>query len=107
MAKAHVLVGDTLAAELSKDEDGYHFQYLQSYLDNPAEGLVSLSFPLQAEPFHSKVLFPFFDGLIPEGWLLNITTKNWKLDPTDRFSILLKACSDCIGNVSIREVTNE
>jgi len=46
-------------------------------------------------------LFPFFDGLIPEGWLLDIAEKNWKLDMRDRMSILLVTCRDCIGAVSI------
>ena len=48
-------------------------------------------------------MFPFFDGLIPEGWLLKIVTDNWKIESRDRFAILLVACKDGIGNVSIRE----
>ena len=43
------------------------------------------------------------DGLIPEGWLLDIVSRNWKIDPKDRFALLLVACKDPIGNVSIRE----
>lgn len=49
-------------------------------------------------------LFPFFDGLTPEGWLLNVVTHNWKLDRKDRFGLLLVACRDTIGNVTVREV---
>ena len=49
-------------------------------------------------------MFPFFDGLIPEGWLLDIAQKNWKLNPRDRMEILLKTCHDCIGAVSIEEI---
>ena len=52
---------------------------------------------------YSKTLFPFFDGLIPEGWLLGAVSRNWKIDITDRFGLLLVACKDGIGNVSIRE----
>ena len=48
-------------------------------------------------------VFSFFDGLIPEGWLLKIVTDNWKIDSHDRFGVLLVACKDGIGNVSIRE----
>jgi serine/threonine-protein kinase HipA len=47
-------------------------------------------------------LFPFFDGLIPEGWLLDIVTHNWKISPSDRFGVLLVACKDAVGNVSVR-----
>jgi len=62
---------------------------------------VSLTLPLQEEPYHSDVLFPFFDGLIPEGWILDIVEKNWKINEKDRMGILLVACKDCIGAVSI------
>jgi serine/threonine-protein kinase HipA len=57
--------------------------------------------------YTSNVLFPFFDGLIPEGWLLDIAQKNWKLNPRDRMGLLLLCCKDCIGSVSIEEVKEE
>jgi serine/threonine-protein kinase HipA len=46
-------------------------------------------------------MFSFFDGLIPEGWLLRIAEKNWKLNERDRMGLLLACCKDCIGAVSI------
>ena len=58
---------------------------------------------LTAEEYRSAVLFPFFDGLIPEGWLLDVASRNWKLDRNDRFSLLLLCCNGCIGDVSVRE----
>lgn len=64
---------------------------------------MSLTLPLSQEEYTSKTLFPFFDGLIPEGWLLGAVSRNWKIDITDRFGLLLVACKDGIGNVSIRE----
>ena len=56
---------------------------------------------LTDKPYQDKVLFPFFDGLIPEGWLLNIAEKSWKINQRDRMSLLLACCRDCIGAVSI------
>jgi serine/threonine-protein kinase HipA len=56
---------------------------------------------LQDTPYHSTVLFSFFDGLIPEGWLLDVVSRNWKIDKEDRFGLLLVACRDCIGDVKI------
>ena len=47
------------------------------------------------------MLHPFFDGLIPEGWLLDIAQKNWKIDSRDRMALLPACCRDCIGAVSI------
>jgi serine/threonine-protein kinase HipA len=46
-------------------------------------------------------MFPFFDGLIPEGWLLDIATRNWKLNPNDRMGLLMTCCKDCIGAVGV------
>ncbi|MBP5751348.1 MAG: HipA N-terminal domain-containing protein [Treponema sp.] len=65
---------------------------------------VSLTLPLREEVYVSNTLFPFFDGLIPEGWLLDVVERNWKLDGRDRFGLMLVACRDCIGDVRI-EVT--
>ena len=54
--------------------------------------------------YTSKTLFPFFDGLIPEGWMLQVVSRNWKINIQDRFGLLIVSCKDCIGNVSIKEV---
>ena len=59
--------------------------------------------PLEKKEYHSKTLFPFFDGLIPEGWLLDLAVKNWKLSVNDRFGLLLATCRDCIGDVWIEQ----
>jgi serine/threonine-protein kinase HipA len=52
-------------------------------------------------------MFPFFDGLIPEGWLLDIAEKNWKIDSRDRMGLLLACCKDCIGAVSVLDITRK
>jgi serine/threonine-protein kinase HipA len=94
-----------LAGMLIEDEDGYSFAYDQEYLQSGSKP-VSLTLPLQSEPFQSKTMIPFFDGLIPEGWLLDIAQKNWKLNERDRMGLLLVCCRDCIGAVSIEPATN-
>lgn len=98
---------NVLAGLLSQDENGYHFQYTPEYLQTKNVKPVSLTLPLQERPITSKVLFPFFDGLIPEGWLLDIAEKNWKLNPGDRMGLLLACCKDCIGAVSVHPITDE
>ena len=92
---------DKWAGTLIEDEDGYHFQYQADYLETNEPEPVSLTLPLKQETYHSKVLFPFFDGLIPEGWLLEIAEKSWKINPRDRMGILLVTCKDTIGAVSV------
>lgn len=90
-----------MAGLLSENEEGYFFVYESQYLENSNSKPVSLTLPLQKAAFQSKILFPFFDGLIPEGWLLNIAIDNWKINPRDRFGLLLSMCRDCIGCISI------
>ncbi len=107
MRKAEIKIQDTTAGILTQDENGYRFIYTKVYLksDNPIP--ISLTMPLQEAPFTSKVLFTFFDGLIPEGWLLDIAEKNWKLNPRDRMGLLLACCKDCIGAVSVHAIKEE
>jgi len=103
MRRAKVFIHNELAGLLIENEEGYLFQYEKEYLNNPKAKSVSLTLPVREEPFSSKTMFPFFDGLIPEGWLLEIAEKNWKLDARDRMGLLLACCRDCIGAVSIEE----
>ncbi len=101
--KAYVYVRNTFAGILSETDSGYKFAYDEDYLKSENASPVSLTLPLQDEPYNSGTLFSFFDGLIPEGWLLGVVSRNWKIDMKDRFGLLLVACKDGIGNVSIME----
>lgn len=107
MRKAIIKIDTQMAGWLTQDDDGYHFEYIKAYLNQTDAKPVSLTLPLREAIYTSKVLFPFFDGLIPEGWLLAIAEKNWKLNPRDRMGLLLACCKDCIGAVSVEEVTEE
>ncbi|WP_310589043.1 HipA N-terminal domain-containing protein [Dyadobacter crusticola] len=93
MAKqANVYYKDKFAGVLIENDEGYTFQYNESYLRLSDAMPVSLTLPLQSGAFESRVLFPFFDGLIPEGWLLNVAQNYWKLKGNDRFELLLALC---------------
>ena len=104
MRKVEVHLHGRLAGILEERDSCYAFFYLSDYLVHPEAMAVSLLFPLQAEPFVDKRLFPFFDGLIPEGWLLDIAEHTWKLDPRDRMGLLIACCRDCIGAVSMMPI---
>ncbi len=100
---AYVYVRNNFAGFLSETDEGYTFLYDNDYLQSVQASAVSLTLPLREEAYESKTLFSFFDGLLPEGWLFRVVTDNWKIDSRDRFGVLLVACKDGIGNVSIRE----
>ncbi len=100
--QAEVLYNSNRAGILVKKPGTYVFTYDPSYL-KMAEALpISLSLPLQIESFESEALFPFFDGLLPEGWLQELTARTLHLDPEDRFGFLLVTGGHTIGAVSVR-----
>ena len=110
MSKALIKYKGKTAGILEETDEGYEFRYDREYLADSAVAPVSLTLPLSEKAYKSPVLFPFFDGLIPEGWLLDVALRNTDISELDRFSLLLLCCKDCIGAVSvipIKEDSNE
>ena len=107
MKQACIYIRDKYVGILQETDEGYFFQYDKDYLLESDAEPINLTLPLQEELFYDKVLFPFFDGLIPEGWLLDIAERNWKINNRDRMSLLLACCRDCIGAVSVIEQKTE
>lgn len=107
MKRAEIYLYDSLAGLLVENENGFTFAYDPAYLRREDAQAISLTLPLTDRPYESKVLFPFFDGLIPEGWLLDIAERSWKINQRDRMSLLMACCRDCIGAVSVVPVKTE
>jgi len=95
------MFGNKRAGILSKDNTGYSFTYDKDYLITGSP--VSSSLPLQSKSYQSEYLFPFFQGLLPEGWYNDIVCRQLKIDTDDEFSILADSCTDCIGAVWLRK----
>lgn len=105
--KAFVYLRESKAGLLEKTERGYRFTYFEEYLSSQDAQPVSLTLPLTEDPYESERLFPFFLGLIPEGWLLDLTSRTLKIDPENPFDILLATGGDCIGAVKIVPLDEE
>jgi serine/threonine-protein kinase HipA len=106
MRQAKVFYQDILAGILTETNEGdYVFQYEDDYVKGHSEDFITFSMPVSSLPYRDKRLFPFFEGLIPEGWLLDIASKNWKLNRNDPMGLLLACCRNCIGAVSIEPIT--
>ncbi|MGL4598708.1 MAG: HipA N-terminal domain-containing protein [Bacteroidia bacterium] len=106
MRNAEIYYNDVYAGMLTETDDGrYIFQYEKTYVQNYPSRFITFSMPVSELPYEDSRLFPFFEGLIPEGWLLEIASKNWKLNQNDRMGLLLACCQDCIGAVSVKPVT--
>jgi serine/threonine-protein kinase HipA len=96
-----VYYNNVLAGVIQETDAGYEFIYHTEYLADASAKPISLTLPLRETSYHSKTLFAFFDGLIPEGWLLNIAREYWKVQTSDRFELLLLTCKDTIGAVTV------
>lgn len=107
MRQAKIYRKDLFAGTLTEDGGEYRFRYDEAYLAREDAQPISLTLPLQTEAFVNPVLFPFFDGLIPEGWLLDVALRNTDVSILDRMSLLLLCCKECIGSVSVVAVNDE
>ena len=107
MKQAGIYVNDVFCGVLTEDEEGYHFVYTKEYLARNGAPPISPTMPLTEQQYDKEMMFPVFDGLIPEGWLLDIASTSWKIDPRDRMSLLMACCKDCIGNISVKPLEHE
>lgn len=102
MRQGKVFYKDNLAGTITETNDGdYVFQYNDRYVKEHPNDFITFTMPVTNIPFTENRLFPFFEGLIPEGWLLDIASENWKINKNDRMGLLLACCKDCIGAVSV------
>jgi serine/threonine-protein kinase HipA len=97
--KAKVNYNDQLAGYLWETENGFRFIYDEDYLRSGWP--VSVSLPLRKESYESKDLFSFFQGLLPEGWYLNIVSATTKIDANDSFGLLLATTGNTTGAVTV------
>lgn len=108
MRSGKVFYKDVLAGTITETNEGeYVFQYDVSYVKEHPNEPITFTMPVTEHPYTDKRLFPFFEGLIPEGWLLDIASKNWKINRNDRMGLLLACCQNCIGAVSVEPIAEE
>jgi len=108
MRRGAVYYKEILAGIITETDDGeYIFQYDENYVVEHPDDFITFTMPVRRESYVDKRLFPFFEGLIPEGWLLDIATKNWRINPNDRMGLLLACCQNTIGAVSVIPLNEE
>jgi serine/threonine-protein kinase HipA len=108
LRRAEIYYENDLAGILTETDDGeYTFVYEDSYIKTKPDQFIAFSMPVTEKVYKDKRLFPFFDGLIPEGWLLDIASRSWKINQNDRMGLLLACCQDCIGAVSVKPLPEE
>ncbi|WP_339924149.1 HipA N-terminal domain-containing protein [uncultured Cyclobacterium sp.] len=105
MRQGIVKCNNIQAGVLTEEDNGeYLFVYDEVYAQTYPDQFVTFQMHVSTRPYRSNRLFPFFDGLIPEGWLLNIAVESWKINKNDRMGLLLACCQNAIGAVSVHPV---
>lgn len=102
MKKAKVFVDQIYAGNLEEIIKGkeYRFVYQETYF-GPS---VSLTIPID-QRVHTFDHFPsFFEGLLPEGPMLEALLKKRKIDADDYFEQLMRVGKEMVGNVTVEKV---
>ena len=103
MKKANVFVNGLPAGELQEIERGklYRFIYLDTYQGAP----VSLEMPIAEQIYEFNRFPPFFEGLLPEGMMLEGLLRYAKIDRYDFMSQIIAVGGDLVGNVTVEEAS--
>jgi len=101
LIRANIYLREKLAGTLEKlGPDNFVFEYNRDY-QNAVGVAIGLSLDIKTNRYETKKLHPFFDNLIPEGWLLRHAEKVHKIDKDNRFAILLATGRDPVGAVRV------
>ncbi len=101
MRRAEVSMHGMPAGILEEIETGrkYRFTYIESY-----NGLsIALTMPVDGKEFVFDRFPPFFDGLLPEGLLLEGLLRQRKIDKFDYLSQLIAVGNELVGAVTVQE----
>lgn len=103
MRKAEVFVNGVKAGLLSEVRRLYEYEF--TYEDNYQGNPVSLTLPLKTRSYKFSSFPAVFEGLLPEGAQLEALLRDNKINRQDLFKQLMTCGADCVGAVSVREIT--
>lgn len=98
-----VLVGRLLY----NDSTDAVFEYDRDYAASDYAVPISVSLPLQTEPFTAEQTKSFFEGLLPEGFTRRTVAEWLRVDENDYVSILHALGSECLGAIRIVDETDK
>lgn len=105
MRQARIFYDTVFCGLLTETNDGdFTFNYDSDYINQYPNQFITFTMPVSETEYKDKRLFAFFEGLIPEGWLLEIASNSWKINRNDRMGLLLACCKNCIGAVSVEPI---
>ena len=99
--------GSIKAGELWVDNDGYHFEYDNAFIENGNTLPISVNMPKTQKTYHSKELFHYFKSILSEGENREQICKALSIDPSDDWSLLVLTCQyDTIGAITVKNIEN-
>jgi serine/threonine-protein kinase HipA len=99
MKKAEIYQQGKLAGILEKlDQNRYRFIYASRYHGSP----ISLALPVREDPYEFDGFPPVFEGLLPEGVLLEALLRQYKIDKRAMFEQLAIVGGDVVGSLTIK-----
>jgi serine/threonine-protein kinase HipA len=101
MRRGEVRLDGERVGIIEETETGSRFRYERAWVARKNALPISLTMPVREEPYTSRGLLPYFENLLPEGWLLELSTAKLKISKDDAFGLLLATCADCIGAVEV------
>lgn len=99
MKKAKVFVDGLFAGELQEIEKGRYYRFI--YVDNYTGAAVSLTMPTTKSTYEYDRFPPFFEGVLPEGFMLKWLLRLAKIDRDDYMTQLIQVGGDLVGNVTV------
>ena len=100
---SQVRVGE-IVGDSSEDA---RFSYSKEYIEGKVSKAISVSLPIQDEPFSPQRTKIFFDGMLPEGFMRKSIATNMHFDENDYLSILYNLGKECIGAIRLDETGQE
>lgn len=102
MRRAAVRRAGVRVGELVELQGGTtRFSYDREYLARADARAIAPNLPLRAEPFDTPGLHPVFEGLLPQGWMLDIDLRKYRLKSGDQFGLLLATGRHTIGAIEV------
>lgn len=85
-----------------KSSDDYSFQYDSTYIEGEYPA-ISISLPINYEPFSPEKTRNYFEGLLPEGFARKSLSNLMHVDEEDYISILEALGAECLGALRITD----
>jgi serine/threonine-protein kinase HipA len=99
MRQAMIYVQDHFAGVLEElSDEKFRFSYVEGYHGAP----VSLTMPVKNSVYEFNGFPSFFEGLLPEGFMLEALLRKFKLDKNDYFGQLIQVGNDLVGAVTVK-----